>query len=197
MKALTDFCSDLLFTFKDKNCPACNIAILLVNLIFVFAPTCIQADTVTEYKIKAAYLYQFSKFTHWPEQHKFSQDRFLICIYGKDPFGPTIKPIETKSINGLPIRLQHFTKYDEDMHSCRIVFFSKKNNLGNSILLELANNSVLTVGDYGDFIFFDGMIGFYIKNKRVYVTFNEPLAKEAHLEFDPRLLKLGKLEQRN
>lgn len=195
MKILTDCISDFNFAIRKMYLLWRHLNIVLIATLFLITPINIQAGTETEYKIKAAYLYQFSKFTHWPDQHQFSEDKFLICIFGKDPFGPIIKPIEKKDINGLPIRLLYFSEFNQQMKTCRILFFAKQQNEpDNSILLDLAANHVLTVGDYGDFIQYDGMIGFYINNNRVHVTFNEPVAEEAKLVFDPRLLKLGRPE---
>lgn len=197
MKILTGFISDVI-TLRPRHCFHSNGMALFIAVLFLSAPTILHADTKTEYKIKAAYLYQFSKFTHWPDQHKSTKDKFLICILGKDPFGPIIKPIETKDINGLPIRLQYFSEFNEQMKTCRILFFARQQNKPDrESLLDLAASHVLTVGDYGDFIHYDGMIGFYIYNNRVHVTFNEPVVEAANLVFDPRLIKLGRPEHKH
>ena len=47
-------------------------------------------DSSVEYKIKAGYLYNFTKFITWSADNA---ETFNLCILGDDPFGELINPI--------------------------------------------------------------------------------------------------------
>ena len=171
---------------------------VLLALVISSLPAQAKAQSL-EYKIKAAYLYNFSKFTRWPDQTTLnSTQSFQICILGRDPFGSVITPIENKTINGQQIKLLYLAKIDDQVKNCRIVFISEHNpQQVQSILLALSETSILTVGESNDFASSGGIIGFVIKNGHVQLQINKTAASHARLKFDPRLLKLGKSVKAN
>jgi hypothetical protein len=46
----------------------------------------IAGQPSTEYRIKAAFLYNFTSFVTWPEEFA-GQTGFTLCVFGDDPFG--------------------------------------------------------------------------------------------------------------
>ncbi len=65
--------------------------------------SCLAADDGNlEYKVKAGYLYNFTKFVTWPES---KSPTFNLCLLGSDPFGDAIDPIEEKSAFARPIKV--------------------------------------------------------------------------------------------
>jgi hypothetical protein len=61
-----------------------------------------HAQSVTEYQVKAAYLFNFAKFVEWPAEAFPSADAPLqICVLGQDPFGREFEQIILdKTVNG-------------------------------------------------------------------------------------------------
>ena len=56
----------------------------------VLAVTCYATLTAgaPEYAVKAAYLYNFAKFTEWSNMDKLGS--LTVCVYGRDPFGGSL-----------------------------------------------------------------------------------------------------------
>ena len=77
------------------------------------------ADNVSEYTIKAAFIYNFARFTQWPDD----TDKLNICIYGKDPFGSEIDTLSGKKINNRTIKIVR-TRLIEEVRTCHIVFLN-------------------------------------------------------------------------
>ena len=78
-----------------------------------------------EYAIKAAYLYQFSRYVQWPAD-AFANDRspLVIGVLGTDPFGGILEEIaRTKRIEGRPIVVRRFASMAE-YTPCHILFVS-------------------------------------------------------------------------
>ncbi len=169
---------------------------LVIFSTFVILTPSVQANEQSiEYKIKAAYLYNFSKFTDWPDERAFAeQNSFSICILGEDPFGSVITPIENKKAHKHPIKLLYFSQLDAGVGQCKLLFIAETDTYHvQSILLALSDTNILTVGESSDFALSGGMIGFVIQNGRVQFQINKQVAKNAQLKFDPRLLKLGQV----
>lgn len=61
-----------------------------------------QAQSATEYQVKAAFLFNFAKFVEWPADAFPGVDAPLqICLLGQDPFGHEFEEvIGDKSVNG-------------------------------------------------------------------------------------------------
>ncbi len=177
----------------------CSCTQLLYPVFFstflILSPSLQAKEQSIEYKVKAAYLYNFSKFTDWPNDSAFTEQKtFTICILGDDPFGSAIAPIKTKYIRKQPIKLMYFSQMDPGINQCKILFIAETNtNAVQSILLTLADSNILTVGESSDFAINGGIIGFVINDGRVQFQVNKQAARRARLEIDPRLLKLGQV----
>ena len=54
------------------------------------------AEPAREFRIKAAFIYNFAKFTRWPAgSFADGEAPFHFCIYGEDPFDATVGAEET------------------------------------------------------------------------------------------------------
>ncbi|MGH9723681.1 MAG: YfiR family protein, partial [Candidatus Acidiferrales bacterium] len=61
-------------------------------LAFLYIPVLqAQQPKVSEYQVKAVYLYNFGRFVQWPPNVTANNDStFTICVLGQDPFGPIL-----------------------------------------------------------------------------------------------------------
>ncbi len=179
-------------TLNLRYCTRLFYLVFFSSLV-IFSPSLQAKKQSIEYKIKAAYLYNFSKFTTWPADISFEEGQsFTICILGKDPFGTVITPIENKTVHGQQIKLLYFLHMHPDVSECKIVFIAEtRSKKVQSILKTLSGLSILTVGQSSQFAITGGIIGFVIQNNRVQFQINETAAQRAQLFFDSRLLRLG------
>jgi hypothetical protein len=62
----------------------------------------LRAQLLDEYKVKAAFLYNFTKFVEWPQQaFRSPGDPLTICILGENPFGSALTEMANAStLNG-------------------------------------------------------------------------------------------------
>ena len=173
----------ILFSFLFL-CHLCNIG---VNDLYA-------ADDSLEYKIKAAYLYNFTKFIDWPQREGGVDTLPIkICVLGNDPFGKLIDPIETKISKGRAIRLQRIRNID-NVSNCHIVFISRsESNRLEQILLEAGDSGILTVSDTEEFAKNGGIIGFIIKDDRIRLEINITAASKAGLKVSAKLLEISRI----
>src|ERR1700691_6610639 len=108
-----------------------------------------QAQSATEYQVKAAFLFNFARFVEWPTDAFPSADSALkICVLGQDPFGRDFEQvIEDKTVNGHRLEVAHPDGVPQ-ARACQILFVaSSEKQKVRDILRNLAGISVLTVGD--------------------------------------------------
>lgn len=146
-----------------------------------------------EYSVKAAYLYNFAKFTEWPDTGAESE-AMTFCIAGADPFGDAFEALEEKGFLGRPVVVR---RAPPDLHGCRVLFVNEPDAVRRAeILLRAGNETILTVGDQEGFIDAGGMIGFVIADDRVQFEANQTAAEQAGLTLGARMLELARRVKR-
>jgi len=162
---------------------------LLVTVLVTQAPVAVSAENVSEYKIKAGFIYNFAKFTKWPDE----SDDLKICIYGKDPFGNTIDNLDGKKSGGRTIRVFR-TKNIDEIKTCHIAFLNiipPERHLFERALKKINGMHVLTVADAENVTDFGVMIGLRISNDKIAFDVNHTVAQASNLEISAKLLRLA------
>lgn len=171
------------------------ILIFWLSMCAGFYPTDLLAEIEienVEYKIKAGYLFNFTKFITWPSD---SSPSFNICIQGSDPFGELLNPIEQMTALGRPIRLFRSSKISEDDH-CHIIFRHAATNtalpkgslLVNDIPSEESNKMSVEA---------NRMIGFINRQGKIKLQINTNNLQQAGLKVSAKLLEVAELVGEN
>lgn len=152
-----------------------------------------------EYQVKAAYLYNFSRFIEWPVQRASEKAApFAVCVLGKDPFGPILDTtLSGEGIGGTNMIAKRVSKPQEAL-ACRILFVgaSEEDHL-KEILAVLGKASVLTVSDIPRFSQRGGMIEFVLEGDKVRFEVNLTNATDAGLNVSSDLLKVAVAVRKN
>jgi len=172
--------------------------VLMVNGISGFDTKTAEAQTTSrEYKVKVAYLYNFSRYMTWPSSAFEKADApFTIGVMGTDPMGDSLNSLtQKKRAHGRKVEIKHFTTPDE-FTPCHILFISLLNspNVHSEILRKTTGTPVLLVGEVDGFArqgagasFFvdgDGTVGFRI---------NIDSLTEKQIMVDAKLLRLAEV----
>lgn len=167
-------------------------------LAAMIALLCLAANSqpvpVTEYQVKAAFLYNFARFVEWPSTAFSGQDAQLqICVYGPDPFGEDLRSLtHDKLVNGRRLLVKDVVDLQQ-ARSCQIVFIARPEKIEIAkILQSLQGANVLTVGEAKGFADNGGMINFILQNEHVQFEVNHREAKRAGLTISSRLLSVAR-----
>lgn len=170
------------------------IVLVTAGFIASGAPNALAQGALREYQIKAAFLYNFTKFVEWPaEAFTDSGAPMIVGILGDDPFGVALESIQDKTVKGRKLEIKRFESI-QGVEFCHILFISssKKERLAQ-ILEALKNSSVLTVGERDGFTQLGGMVNFTIKKNKIRFEINPDAAEQARLKLNSKLLRLGKV----
>jgi hypothetical protein len=168
---------------------------LLATLCLLFA-SMLWAQTATrEYNIKAAFLFNFTRFINWPAAaFEGATAPFIIGILGDDPFGPTIDAtVKGENYQGHPMVVERY-KSVKDMKPCHILFVPNQDSLDlQEILKSPTLKNTLTVGERPNFVPTGGIIRLKNENNKVKLQINPAAAKAAELSISSQLLRLAEI----
>ena len=104
------------------------------------------SEELPEYRLKAAFLYNFALYTEWPAD---VGPTLNLCIYGDDPFGAEADALNGKRVGSRSIAVQRVGK--ESLQGCQMVFVAQSVLAASTRVLEpLRSGAVLTVADSPD-----------------------------------------------
>lgn len=173
---------------------------VLVTLPSIAAPGYNPSKTPGEYQVKAAFIYNFTRFINWPAETLPKQGGVIkICVVGENPFKGFIRALEGKKTKGMGFKISEVEKFTggSELDACHIIFISKSNRAKlPAILGLLKGQSVLTISDITRFAKAGGVIGFTTKNKKVRLEVNLKAAERAKLSISSKLLKLMDIVER-
>jgi hypothetical protein len=167
----------------------------LVLLVVLLGQQFLYAQEVSEYQVKAAYLYNFSKFVEWPnETPNGNTVPIRLCILNDAAFGLQLSEIvRDKTIRNRPVVVVP-VKTGEESRACQMLFIgSSQNRQARHIIDVLQGTSTLTVGETRDFLEEGGIINFVLQKNQVHFQVNHKAATQAGLRISSRLLSLAKV----
>ena len=145
-------------------------------------------DDLPEYRLKAAILYNFAAFTEWPNDVGTTLN---LCVYGQDPFGGEIDPLQGRTVGGRSIAVRR-TASIEALNGCQLVYISSSAVSGlKGVLDSLRGAAVLTVADTAGAARMGVALNMRVVQNRVVFEANLEAARQARVNLSSKLLRLA------
>jgi hypothetical protein len=172
----------------------------LVIIVTVSIPTSTSSIEQTnndnkELRVKAAYIYNFTKFVYWDtEESDAAMNQLTISVIGADPIFNILEDYAKKQTQGRIIKVKKISKEISDISDCQLLFISntEPQNL-YTVLKQLEGSKTLTISDISGFSRRGGMIGFFIEDGRVKIEVNLNMIKKAGLKISAKLLEVARI----
>jgi hypothetical protein len=146
------------------------------------------SDTMPEYRLKAAFLYNFATFTEWPTE---IGERLNLCIYGADPFGDYLHELQDKKVGNRRISIRREINLDR-LVECQVVFIARSaNNNLLHIVGRLRGKPVLTVADAPDAALQGVALNMGTEQNKITFEANLSAARGNGLTLSSKLLRLA------
>src|ERR1700682_4534020 len=102
-----------------RTTSGCRSALVVAAVL----ATSVMAQTVDEYKVKAAFVFNFAKFIQWPtEAFKTPADPLVICVLGQDQMANSLREaVNGKAIDRSPLVVRQVT-IGQISNDCNILF---------------------------------------------------------------------------
>jgi hypothetical protein len=148
-----------------------------------------------EYRVKAAFLFNFAKFVDWPEPaFKSAADPIVICIVGKNPFGAELEQtVNGQTAQGKPFQVRQIVDL-ELMGACHILFVSSSERKRLPVIFHAIKTlGVLTVGESDNFTAEGGIVNFRIEDGTIRIQINVDAAAQHQIHISSKLLSLAEI----
>lgn len=154
-----------------------------------------QSGRVSEYELKAVFLFNFVQFVEWPPE-VFSDSRapLVIGVVGDDPFGPFLdETVSGETVRQRPLEIRRYRGMDQ-ISTCHLLFISESEaEQLDEILAALKDRSILTVSDDESFTRRGGVIRFVVDRSKIRFQINLEAAQAARLTVSSKLLRLAEI----
>ena len=172
---------------------ATRILAALSAVLLTFSTSRAQDAVVSEYRLKAAFLFNFAKFVEWPpEAFSGPKSPLVIGVLGDNPFGADLEEtVRNKFIGERQIEVKTIPSLS-GVTNCQILFISiSEQKRLPEILENLRGASVLTVSEAEHFTEAGGMINFVNEGSKIRFQINDETARKAKLKVSSKLLSLA------
>jgi len=164
-------------------------AALLLLSVMMAAVAAEDDVSSRDHLMKAATIYKFAHYIHWPEDRggQSGKGALSICLLGGDLYDGALAALQdtgsvvVRQVDGI----SHLPGCD-----ILVIGTSEQARL-EQVLEELQGHSIVTVSEIDRFTDRGGMIRLYDKNNRIRFDINLRAAREAELRFDLRLVRLS------
>ncbi len=164
----------------------------------VLLATGAPGQTVDQYQVKAAFLYNFAKFVEWPAHtFKLASDPIVICVLGENPFGQLLEEtVRGKSVDGRALAVRQVSELRQP-YNCQILFVGTSDRpRRRAILGQIGSAAILTVGEAEGFAEEGGVVNFTVEGGKLRFQINPDAAERANLRISSKLLSLAQIVRR-
>lgn len=162
-----------------------KFATWLLGLACVLGAAPTLADSVEEYRLRAAVLFNISRFVTWPEGGTLN-----LCVAGAPEMLRELMPYAGRSVQGREVRVRRVETAAET-HGCHALYLDAPAR--QSALLAAAHRSgTLTVAETPAIFEADGMVYMGIADKRIFFEISQSAAQRNGLSISSKLLRLAR-----
>jgi hypothetical protein len=146
-----------------------------------------------EKAVKAAFLYNFTKFVQWPAgAFESGVAPFRVCVFTDPAFRQEIEAmLAGETVGGRPIQV--LTPGAAEARGCHLAYFAAAQaERAGALMPALRQAPVLTVGEGPAFLERGGQISFVLENNRVRFDVNKLAVDRTGLTVSSKLLRVAR-----
>jgi hypothetical protein len=151
----------------------------------------VRAQETLERDVKAAYLFNFTKFVDWPRPTG-TNEPFRVCVSGDDALRESVeKTIAGEQVEGRPL-LSLAPRTPSEARNCQVLFIGGDGERETQLLSAVRDLPVLTVSDTLNFARRGGGIEFVREKNRLRFDVNLQGAEQGGIRVSARLLRVAR-----
>lgn len=153
-----------------------------------------QADPVIEVQLKAAFLFNFLKFTEWPPEALAPNAPLRLAVLTSSETAKIVAAmLKGKTVGDRSVEVIGFTAQD-DWRNCHLLYIPRTSTVPlAAVLAALGSAPVLVVGESDQFTLEGGMIGFVQRGANIRFQVNLVKTQACKLKLSARLSSLAEI----
>jgi len=168
------------------------LVVLLGSTVAGFGhPAGADPQSERERLVKAAIVYNFTKFVEWPQTNDLVEGAIVLGVVGTGDDGPAFEVVDGKPVG--PSRLVvRYCSSPKDLLGCHMVFVgSSAPDSISDLIGQLQDKPILTVTDTNDGTSLDAIIELVEIENRIRFTIDRDAADRAGLRLSSQVLKMA------
>jgi hypothetical protein len=155
-------------------------------------PALAFAQDVTEPALKAAFIYNFAKFTEWPGELPPGQP-VTMCVLGDAGVADALeRAVVGRALGGRPIAVSRVVAASPK-RACHVLYVSGVSlTQAGQLIEDLRDLPVLTISDIDGFTQVGGIAQFFFEHGQLRFRIHIEHAKRAKLQISSRILVIAK-----
>jgi YfiR/HmsC-like len=155
----------------------------------------VGTQTATAPALKAAFLYNFAKFTVWPGDSLAASEPLALCVINDHAvYEALVSLTKDRAIDAHPVAVRMVKATAPGLAGCRLVFASGLDAAGSGTLIDaVAGKPVFTASDLDSFAQLGGVAGFYVESGTLRFAINLDAAQRGGLRLSSKLLTLARI----
>jgi hypothetical protein len=153
--------------------------------------TAAWGQDVTEPTLKAAFIYNFARFTNWPDAP--AGDSFVICVLNDNAVADALRrAVVGKALTDRPIAVT-VVAAAAPKRTCRVLYMAGMPVAEvATVVADLRESPVLTISSIDGFASAGGMTQFFFEHGQLRFRIHLESAKRAGLQISSRLLIMAR-----
>ena len=167
-------------------------------LLMGVCASALPAQISKEYQLKAAFLFNFTKFVEWPAaRFAGAESPIVIAVVGRNPFGDELeKIVRDRTVNGRRLVIVHLDTADEALQVHAVFIAVGEEPLVEKQIGPLIDAGVLVVGESERLAALGGAVTFKTADDKVRFEINIASAEQSRVKISSQLLKLATVVRR-
>lgn len=176
----------LLATRHFHNTLLRAVAVKLIAILLL-APLVAAATDIREEQLKAAYLFNFAKYTQWDENAVGKDDKaVMICVLNSEEIAQQLQRVQHRTIAGKAISIREVSE-PQSIAGCTLVYIGARALSAELAVSKWLEQGVLVITEWDD----GGVIEFVRIEDRLRFIVDLTLARKAGLKLSSDLLNLA------
>ena len=162
----------------------------LVANISVITPSFASSQTASEQTLIVAFLYNFLKFTEWPDGS--IKNEINLCTDKSSAF-EELKTISARNVQNKPVQIKYIT-LSESPKECQSLFLSRETSVESirEWIKLTQNQPILIISNINGFLDMDGMIVLINDGKNLNFAINLEITRNSGIKLNAQLLQIAR-----
>jgi hypothetical protein len=157
-----------------------------------------HAQTASASALKAAFVFNFVRFTDWPAETTGPvSSPLVVCMLEAGNVAEEFRQISRgRTPSGRPIEIR-VTRKDDQLRSCHALYVSGLDQKqSDQLIASLNDTSVLTISDDERFAERGGLVNFVLQNNTMGFAVNVAAVQRSRLQLSAKVLALARIVRR-
>jgi hypothetical protein len=164
-----------------------------LTIMFVVGGSVAPAQSASAPALKAAFLYNFAKFTEWPADALGLGAPLVMCVVDDAKLTKALEEATAgRDVEGHALVVRK-VEIDGPVRSCHLLYADLDAKRGGRLIETLKGASVLTVTDFDAFASMGGTTNLFVEDGRMRFAVNLDATNRARLRLSSRFLSLAKI----